>query len=88
MYQLYYTKEAQKDAKKLSTSHFKPKIQALLELIAKDPFANPPPFKKLKGILEGAYSRRINLQHRLFYQVDEVDKRIKVLRMWSHYGDN
>jgi Txe/YoeB family toxin of toxin-antitoxin system len=88
MYQLYYTKEAQKDAKKLNASHLKLKIQELLELIENDPFANPPPFKKLKGILEGAYSRRINLQHRLFYQVDKVGKRIKVLRMWTHYGDN
>jgi len=88
MYKLYYTKDAVKDPKKLTKSHLKNKIHNLLKLIEIDPFISPPPFKKLKGQFEGSYSRRINLQHRLFYQVDKKHKRIKVLRMLSHYGDN
>jgi toxin YoeB len=71
-----------------STTILKEQVYKLLEIIENDPFANPPPYKKLKGLYSGSYSRRINLKHRLFYQVDEVGKRIKVLRMWSHYGDN
>ena len=88
MYQLFYTKEAQEDAKKIANSQMKQKIQNLLVLIEQDPFISPPHFKKLKGQFEGCFSRRINLQHRLFYQVDEENKRIKILRMWTHYGDN
>lgn len=88
MYKIYFAKEAVKDAKKIKNSHLKDKIEILLKLVENDPFASPPPFKKLKGQFDGAYSRRINLQHRLFYQVDETGKRIKILRMWTHYGDD
>lgn len=88
MYELYYTVDARKDFKKIEKSVIKEKIYKLLDVIKCDPFQNPPPFKKLRGAYLGAYSRRITLQHRLFYQVDEIIKRIKILRMWSHYGDN
>jgi Txe/YoeB family toxin of toxin-antitoxin system len=80
-----YTKQAQKDAKKLASSGLKPKAQELLDILAEDPFQNPPPFEKLVGDLSGAYSRRINIQHRLVYQVLEEDRVVKVLRLWSHY---
>jgi len=84
-WRVVYSKHAQKDAKKLATSSLKKKAKELLELLGKDPFQNPPKFEKLTGDLEGAYSRRINIQHRLIYQV-LIDKRIvKVLRMWTHY---
>ena len=85
MWQLHYTKQAQKDARKLSSSGLKNKAQALLSIIEADPYQNPPPFEKLVGDLSGAYSRRINIQHRLVYQVLEKEKAIKVLRLWSHY---
>jgi toxin YoeB len=88
MYKLFYTKEAQKDAKKIASSELKHKIQDLLKLLEQDLFISPPPFKKLKGQFEGCFSRRINLKHRLFYQVDEEQLRVKILRMWTHYGDN
>lgn len=84
-WKLSYTKQAQKDAKKLASSGLKPKAQELLSLVAQDPFQKPPPFEKLVGDLAGAYSRRINIQHRLVYQVLEADQIIKVLRLWSHY---
>ncbi|MFE8073140.1 Txe/YoeB family addiction module toxin [Marinobacteraceae bacterium S3BR75-40.1] len=84
-WKLVYTKQAQKDAKKLASSGLKPKAKKLLELIAEDPFQKPPPFEKLVGDLAGAYSRRINIQHRLVYQVLEEEKVVKVLRLWSHY---
>lgn len=84
-WKLVYTKQAQKDAKKLASSGLKPKAQELLALLAEDPYRKPPPFEKLIGDLTGAYSRRINIQHRLVYQVLEVDKVVKVLRLWSHY---
>lgn len=84
-WQLVYTKQAQKDAKKLASSGLKPKAQELLVLIAEDAYRNPPPFEKLIGDLAGAYSRRINIQHRLVYQVLEDEKVVKVLRLWSHY---
>lgn len=80
-----YTKQAQKDAKKLASSGLKPKAQELLDVLAEDPYRKPPPFEKLVGDLSGAYSRRINIQHRLVYQVLEEDRVVKVLRMWSHY---
>lgn len=80
-----YTKQAQKDAKKLAASGLKPKTQELLAIIAEDPYRKPPPFEKLVGDLVGAYSRRINIQHRLVYQVLDSDHVIKVLRLWSHY---
>lgn len=84
-WKLVYTKHAQKDAKKLASSGLKPKAQELLALIAEDPYRKPPPFEKLIGDLAGAYSRRINIQHRLVYQVLEAEGVIKVLRLWSHY---
>lgn len=82
---LVYTKHAQKDAKKLAAAGLKDKAQMLLELIARDPFANPPPYEKLVGDLAGAYLRRINIQHRLVYQVVKAKKIVKVLRLWTHY---
>lgn len=85
MWQLYYTKQAQKDARKLAASGLKNKAQGLLSIIEADPYQNPPPYEKLVGDLSGAYSRRINIQHRLVYQVLEKEKSIKVLRLWSHY---
>ena len=85
MCQLYYTKQAQKDARKLASSGLKNKAQELLAIIQADPYQNPPPYEKLVGDLSGAYSRRINIQHRLVYQVLEKEKSIKVLRLWSHY---
>ncbi len=84
-YKLVYTKQAQKDAKKLSKSGLKEKAKILLEVLSDDPFKSPPPFEKLVGDLSGAYSRRINIQHRLVYQVLEDDKIVKVIRMWTHY---
>ena len=84
-WQLVYTKQAQKDAKKIASADLKPKVALLLELIAQNPYSNPPPYEKLIGDLAGAYSRRINIQHRLVYQVIETEKTIKILRMWSHY---
>lgn len=82
---LCYTKQAQRDAKKLASSGLKPKAQALLDVIREDPFRTPPPFEKLVGDLDGAYSRRINIQHRLVYQVLEDERVVKVLRLWTHY---
>ena len=82
---LVYTRLAQKDAKKLAAAGLKGKALALLELLASDPFANPPPFEKLVGDLADAYSRRVNIQHRLVYQVVKSGKIVKVLRMWTHY---
>lgn len=84
-WRLVYTKQAQRDAKKLGSSGLKPKAQELLAILAEDPFQRPPPFEKLVGDLAGAYSRRINIQHRLVYQVLEKDRIVKVLRLWSHY---
>ncbi len=84
-WKLVYTKHAQKDAKKLSAAGLKPKAQELLALIAEDPYRKPPPFEKLVGDLAGAYSRRINIQHRLVYQVLEAERVVKVIRLWSHY---
>ncbi len=80
-----YTKQAQKDAKKIASSKLKPQAQRLLEIIARNPFQNPPSYEKLVGDLAGAYSRRINIQHRLVYQVYETERTVKVLRMWTHY---
>jgi Txe/YoeB family toxin of toxin-antitoxin system len=82
---LYYTKQAQKDARKLASSGLKEKAQELLRIIENNPFQTPPPYEKLVGDLTGAYSRRINIQHRLVYQVLEEEKAIKVLRLWTHY---
>ncbi|WP_250658439.1 Txe/YoeB family addiction module toxin [Alkalimarinus coralli] len=84
-WELVYTKQAQKDAKKLASSGLKSKAKYLLEIIENNPFENPPPFEKLVGDLSGAMSRRINIQHRIVYQVYEEQKVIKILRMWTHY---
>lgn len=82
---LVYAKQALKDAKKLAASGLKPKAQELLTLLSHDPFQNPPPFEKLVGDLAGAYSRRINIQHRIVYEVFANEKTVRVLRMWTHY---
>jgi toxin YoeB len=84
-WKVVYTKQAQKDARKLAQSGLKPKAQALLQLLENDPFSRPPPFEKLVGDLGGAYSRRINIQHRLVYQVLVEERVVKVLRLWTHY---
>ncbi len=84
-WQLIYTKQAQKDAKKVSQSGLKSKARKLIEVVQENPFQNPPPYEKLVGDLAGAYSRRINIQHRLVYQVHEEEKRVKIIRMWTHY---
>ena len=84
-WEIVYTKQAQKDAKKLSQSGLKSKAKKLIETIAENPFQNPPPYEKLIGDLSGAYSRRINIHHRLVYQVHEDEKIVKVIRMWTHY---
>ena len=84
-WQLIYTKQAQKDAQKLASSGLKPKAQELLRILEIDPFRNPPPFEKLVGDLSGACSRRINIQHRLVYEVVESAKTVKVIRLWTHY---
>lgn len=84
-WRLVFTKQAQKDAKKLSSAGLRPKAEALIEVLAKNPFQNPPPYEKLVGDLAGAYSRRINIQHRLVYQVLPDIKTVKVIRLWTHY---
>lgn len=84
-WQLVYTKQSHKDAKKLSSAGLRPKAEALLEVLRKNPFQNPPPYEKLVGDLAGAYSRRINIQHRLVYQVLPEIKTVKVIRLWTHY---
>ena len=82
---IVYTHQAKRDAKKLSHSGLKPQAEKLLEVLKANPFQNPPPYEKLVGNLSGAYSRRINIQHRLVYQVLDDLKTVKVIRMWSHY---
>ena len=84
-WELVFTKHAQKDAQRLAASGLKAKAQELLAVMTGNPFQNPPPYEKLVGDLAGAYSRRINIQHRLVYQVLEKERLVKVLRMWSHY---
>jgi Txe/YoeB family toxin of toxin-antitoxin system len=85
-WRLFFAKQAQKDARKLSAAGLKPKAQALLAGLEEDPFKTPPPFEKLIGDLAGAYSRRINIQHRLVYQVFPAERAVKVLRLWTHYA--
>jgi len=85
-WEIVYTNQAQKDAKKLSRTGINSKAKELLEVIKENPFKSPPSYEKLVGDLTGAYSRRINIQHRLVYQVYEKEKIIKVIRMWTHYG--
>lgn len=84
-WQVLFTRQAQKDARKLSASGLRPQTERLLEILAEDPFQKPPPFEKLVGDLAGTYSRRISIQHRLVYQVLEEERVVKVLRMWTHY---
>ena len=86
-YKILYSKLAQKDAKKLSAANLQNKAKELIETIKKDPFQNLPPYEKLVGNLSGAYSRRINIQHRLVYEVREEDKVLRILRMWSQYRE-
>jgi Txe/YoeB family toxin of toxin-antitoxin system len=82
---LLFTKQARKDAKKIEQAGLREKVQRLLDVLEENPFQNPPPYEKLVGDLDGAYSRRINIQHRLVYQVLEEQQTVKVLRMWTHY---
>lgn len=85
MYKIVFTKYAQRDSKKLAQAGLKTKCQTLLNIIIQNPYQNPPPYEKLVGDLDGLYSRRINIKHRLVYEVVEPEKTIKVLRMWTHY---
>ena len=84
-WQIVYAKQAQKDAKKLSASGLKSKTEELLKILGANPYQNPPSFEKLVGDLDGAYSRRINIQHRLVYEIFDAEKIVRVLRMWTHY---
>ena len=84
-WRIVYTKQAQKDAKKLAAAGLRPKAEVLLSVLAENPFKNPPAYEKLAGDLSGAYSRRINIQHRLVYQGLEQEHTVKVIRMWTHY---
>ena len=86
-WQVLFTKQAQKDAKKAASAGLRSKIESLLAVLAKNPFQSPPPYEKLVGDLDGAYSRRITIQHRLVYQVLKEERIVKVIRMWTHYGD-
>jgi toxin YoeB len=85
MWRLLFTKQAQKDAKKLSAAGLQPKAEKLLESLRRNPYNTPPPYEKLIGDLSGAYSRRINIKHRLVYQILEKEESVKIIRMWSHY---
>lgn len=85
MWQLVFTKQAQKDAKKIAQSGLKPNAERLLQILKEDPYRSPPPYEKLLGDLSGAFSRRINVQHRLVYQIFNDIKTVKVIRMWTHY---
>jgi toxin YoeB len=82
---IVYTKQAQKDAKRLASAGLKTKALKLLEILKENPYQKPPPYEKLVGDLVGAYSRRINIQHRLVYQIDVKEKIVKVIRLWTHY---
>lgn len=85
MYRIFYTKDAQKAIEKLKAAKLDSKAKKLVEVIRENPYQNPPPYEKLAGDLSGAYSRRINIQHRLVYQVDDTEKTVKILSMWTHY---
>ena len=85
MWRVVFTKQAQKDAKKLSAARLRPKAEKLIEILRENPYQFPPPFEKLLGDLSGAFSRRINIQHRIVYQVLDDEKVVKVIRMWTHY---
>ncbi|MBW1927366.1 MAG: Txe/YoeB family addiction module toxin [Deltaproteobacteria bacterium] len=85
MWRVVFTKQAQKDAKKLSAAGLRPKAEKLLDILRENPYQTPPPFEKLLGDLSGTYSRRINIQHRLVYQILDDENMVKVIRMWTHY---
>jgi Txe/YoeB family toxin of toxin-antitoxin system len=85
MWKVVFTKQAQKDAKKLSAACLRPKAEQPIEILAENPYMTPPPFEKLLGDLSGAFSRRINIQHRLIYQIVDAEKMVKIIRMWTHY---
>lgn len=85
MYKIFYTKDAQKAIPKLKAANLANKAKKLIDIIKQNPYQNPPPYEKLVGDLNGAYSRRINIQHRLVYQIDDINERIKILSMWTHY---
>ncbi|MCL1864509.1 MAG: Txe/YoeB family addiction module toxin [Spirochaetes bacterium] len=85
MYNIVYSSQAQKDAKKANNSGLRNNIQKIIEILQNNPYQNPPPFEKLLGDLSGVYSRRINIRHRLVYQVYEKEKIVKIIRMWTHY---
>ena len=84
-WKIVFTKQAQRDARKIAAAGLRPKAQKLLDILSENPFQIPPPYEKLIGDLSGAYSRRINIQHRLVYQILEDIKTVKVIRMWTHY---
>ncbi len=85
IWNLVYSKYALKDAKKIAAAGLKEKTQALLDILAKDPLQNPPPYEKLVGDLKGVYSRRISIQHRLVYEIFKKEKAVRIIRMWTHY---
>lgn len=85
MYRIFYTKDAQKAISKLKAANLDGKAKKLIDIIRKNPYQNPPSYEKLTGDLSGAYSRRINIHHRLVYQVDDAEKTVKILSMWTHY---
>jgi len=85
MWRVVFTKQAQKDAKKLSATGLRPKAEKLIEILRENPYQTPPPFEKLLGDFAGAFSRRINIQHRLVYQIHDDEKIVKVIRMWTHF---
>jgi len=85
MWRVVFTKQAQKDAKKLSAAGLRPKAEELIEILRENPYTKPPPFEKLLGELSEAFSRRINIQHRLVYQILDDEKAVKVIGMWTHY---
>ena len=85
MWRVVFTKQAQKDAKKISAAGLRPKSEKLIKILRENPYTTPPPFEKLLGDLSGSFSRRINIQHRLVYQILDDEKMIKVIRMWTHY---
>jgi Txe/YoeB family toxin of toxin-antitoxin system len=87
MYEILYSRQACKDARKLGASHLKKQAQVLLDIISNDPFQSPPRYESLCGDLTGCYSRRINLQHRIVYEVWMEEQKVLILRMWTHYGD-
>ena len=85
-WRIVYTRQAQKDAKKIAAAGLRQKAEKLLEILSENPFQTPPPYEKLTGDLSGAYSRRINIQHRLVYQIIDDIKTVKIIRLWTHYG--